>query len=220
MDYDGIGAFFYQPPIILGKRDLQSKSGLDLLPGFRKRKIVLSHYLHNSTKIVITDDGFIGIFERGIAYVLKILNTIFATGITWGLGSESVREPDLCKFTLTNNESCIQLNPIGGPSERNMYSFQRDSGTGPDWDQVQRREVSVDGIRGILDRSYDYLAIQNSKKDLYEDLLLLLDGYTLYYKDSFRAAYMFGWMIIESVIDHIWKEYVMTLKTSSEDKKD
>lgn len=39
---------------------------------------------------MVTDDGFIGIFKKEIIDVLKILNTIFATGITFGVGSEFV----------------------------------------------------------------------------------------------------------------------------------
>jgi hypothetical protein len=46
-----------------------------------------------------------------------------------------------------------------------------------------------------------------------------LDGYTLYFRHAFNGAYVYGWMILETVIDRIWKEYVTTLKISSDDKK-
>jgi hypothetical protein len=114
MDYDGIGAFFYQPPIMItenkGEQLSKSKS-----PGYRIRKIALSHHLKNGIGIAATDDGFLGLFEHNITYVLKIIKTIFATGITWGLGSEYVREQDLCRFSLVKDGSYIHLDPMGGP---------------------------------------------------------------------------------------------------------
>ena len=71
----------------------------------------------------------------------------------------------------------------------------------------------------MLDRCYDYLVIKDSDSNLYGDIMLALEGYTLYYTEAFRGAYVYGWMIIEAVIDQIWKEYVTTLKISSDDKK-
>src|SRR5919112_666861 len=70
-----------------------------------------------------------------------------------------------------------------------------------------------------LDRSYDYLAIKDSKKSVYKDLLLALEGYGLYYGEAHKGAYLHGWAIIETIIDQLWKEYVNTLRISSDDKK-
>ena len=74
-------------------------------------------------------------------------------------------------------------------------------------------------IKKVLDRSYHYLTTKDSKENLYNDLLLGLEGYSLFYRDAFKAAYLYGWMVIETVIDRIWKEYVTALKISSDDKK-
>ena len=57
---------------------------------------------------MVTDDGFIGIFEENACNVLKILNTIFAIGITFGVGSEFVREKDLWRFKLIEDGSYIE----------------------------------------------------------------------------------------------------------------
>jgi hypothetical protein len=58
----------------------------------------------------------------------------------------------------------------------------------------------------MLERSYDYLTVEDAKRNVYEDLLLALEGYTLYYREAFKGAYLYGWMIIETVIDQIWKD--------------
>jgi hypothetical protein len=45
-------------------------------------------------RIIATDDGFVGIFEKSTINAIRILNIIFATGISFGIGSEFVREKD------------------------------------------------------------------------------------------------------------------------------
>ena len=66
---------------------------------------------------------------------------------------------------------------MGGPSERNMFSEMAI----PDY--VTGSLSNREGFQRVtlLDRSYDYVATHSSNKNLYEDLLLLLDGHTLYY---------------------------------------
>jgi hypothetical protein len=206
MDYAGIGAFFY--PFILG---ITEENTLDDLltkpPSFEIRKIVIDHKLKNNMRIIATDDGFIGIFEKSTVNSLRILNIIFATGISFGIGSEFVREKD-CEFTLFEDDGIIQFDQIRGPSERNAVCFQRDSESGfAKWRNHRPRHVAPkeDVIR-MLERSYDYLTVEDAKRNVYEDLLLALEGYTLYYREAFKGAYLYGWMIIETVIDQIWKD--------------
>jgi hypothetical protein len=223
MDYDGMGAFFY--PGILSITDKVKinypDSELSKPPRYGTRKVVLDHSLQNNQRIVVSDDGFIGIFEKGLAETLKILNTIFATGITFGVGSEFVIERDLLHFKLTNNNSYLQLRENRGPSERNMFFFKRDSDSELNkWRSYNTRHVvPINSVKKMLDRSCDYLATEDRNIDLYQDLLLVLEGYSLYYRQAFSGAFVYGWMILETVVYHIWKEYVNTLKISSKDKK-
>jgi hypothetical protein len=106
-----------------------------------------------------------------------------------------------------------------------MYSFQRDDDSEfAKWRGIKhggrygRKLAPIQDIKKVLDRSYDYLSAKNSKKNVYEDLLLAHEGYTLYYMDAFKGAYVYGWTIIETIIDQMWKEYVITLKISTDDK--
>ena len=100
-----------------------------------------------------------------------------------------------------------KLDEIGGPSERNMFSFQRDDSSKlGKWRSAHRKVTSIQDIKKILTKSYQYLAIKDSKKNVYEDLLLALEGYSLYYGEAYKGAYIYGWMIVETVLDYIWKE--------------
>ena len=102
-----------------------------------------------------------------------------------------------------------------------MFSFLRDDDSKFVFWRVAepRKRAPVIDIKKVLDRSYHYLTTKDSKENLYNDLLLGLEGYSLFYSDAFKAAYLYGWMVIETVIDRIWKEYVTALKISSDDKK-
>jgi hypothetical protein len=119
MDCDGIGAFFY--PIVLVVTDKEridyQDSELNKPPGYGTRKIVIDHSLQDNTRIVVTDDGYLGILKNNVAKVQRILNMIFATGITFGVGSEFVREKDLCRFKENGDSKYIRLEEIGGPSK-------------------------------------------------------------------------------------------------------
>jgi hypothetical protein len=95
MNYNGIGAFFY--PFILGIIEERTNTLDDVLtkpPSFETSKIVIDHKLKNNMRIIATDDGFVGIFEKSTINAIRILNIIFATGISFGIGSEFVREKE------------------------------------------------------------------------------------------------------------------------------
>jgi len=49
-------------------------------------------------------------------------------------------------------------------------------------------------------------------------MVLLFEGYTLSYKGGYTAGYLFGWMIIETFISKIWKDYVESNKTKIDKK--
>lgn len=129
MDTDGLGAFFY--PVLLTITDKNpvnfyedtQDSEVSKSPSYGIRKIVLDYTLKNDMRIVVTDDGFIGVFGETIENALRILNTIFATGITFGLGNEIIRRRDLCKFALIGDGSRIQLEQIG---QRETKAYQID----------------------------------------------------------------------------------------------
>jgi hypothetical protein len=155
---DGLGAFFYPISLTITEKERVTHQGSEVGKPSRYgiRKIVLNHSLRDNTRIVITDDGFVGIFNDSIMDVLDTLNTIFATGITFGVGSAYTREKDLCKFTLIEDGTYIQLyelqNKTRVQSERNMFSFQRDDDSKLDkWRQFKliHKVTSIQHIKKV-----------------------------------------------------------------------
>ena len=109
-DFDGLGAFFYPSILSITEKEKikNQDSEVSKTAGYGIRKIVLDYTLENNTRVVVTDDGFVGIFKNKITDTLDILNMIFATGITFGVGSAYARKKDLCKFTLTGDGMHLQ----------------------------------------------------------------------------------------------------------------
>jgi hypothetical protein len=56
------------------------------------------------------------------------------------------------------------------------------------------------------------------KPDLQKEVLWVLNGYSIHYKESYEAAYLYGWVLIEDFIAQIWKQHVNSLQRSSNDK--
>jgi hypothetical protein len=77
-----------------------------------------------------------------------------------------------------------------------------------------RRPIPIEAIKKVL----VYRVVRSSEGTVYDGLLLALEGYTLFYREALRAAYLYGRMIVETGIDRMWKEYVTSLKISSDDK--
>ncbi|MGB6591167.1 MAG: hypothetical protein WA323_13430 [Candidatus Nitrosopolaris sp.] len=57
---------------------------------------------------------------------LTQLNTIFATGIAWGIINEKVIAKHLCRCSWNNGTNTIMITEYHVPSERIMFSLQRD----------------------------------------------------------------------------------------------
>lgn len=60
---DGIGAFFYPIVLSITEKERLANSELCKPPGHGIRKIVLDHNLKDNTRVVVTDDGFVGVFK-------------------------------------------------------------------------------------------------------------------------------------------------------------
>jgi hypothetical protein len=56
------------------------------------------------------------------------------------------------------------------------------------------------------------------RPNLHNDLMLLFEGYTLYYKDAFVGSFLYGWMIVETFLARLWDEYVDSLDRTRKDK--
>lgn len=78
-----------------------------------------------------------------------------------------------------------------------------------------RELVSLERCRGILQMAHLF----TTKPHLHNDLMLLFEGYTMYYKDAFMGSFLYGWMIVETFLARLWDEYVDSLKRTSNDKE-
>jgi hypothetical protein len=218
-EVNGIGAFFY-PFLVLVSENKPGKHSQELqAPTTPRRRVVkLIHQIPTGEKILISDDGFVGVFDTDKKSARHLLNTIFATAITYGIGSEILTSFDICKFVYDRVHGSILIGYSNGPSERTMFAFQRDDPREKlfhHWRVYKSRTgYHPDVIKKIFNTVSDYI----KNPTIRQDLILLLEGYTLYYREAYRGAYLYGWMLVETFLSKFWEEYVKSLKRSQNDK--
>lgn len=100
--------------------------------------------------------------------------------------------------------------------ERNIFSLQRDGDykAFENWKTIPRRLMTPTTMQQTIQFADSVL----SNQDLHMDLILLFDGFTLYYKGAYTAAYLYGWMMIETFIGKIWDNYIESINRSRSDK--
>lgn len=215
---NGFGAFFFPELVSVDEKDVKLK---ELQKGKQKsnnRDVVLEHVLPNGEKVVVSDDGLVVVFSENKQKALSFLNTIFATALTLGVQGEFLRDKDVCDVQYYGQSKYLWINSYKIPSERMTFCLLRDnpeSAQYEDWRHYPRRLLKPDECKKILDRSYEY----TTKPELHEDLLLAFEGYTLLIRDSFKGAFLYGWMIIEVFLAQLWEEYVDSQKRTGDDKK-
>lgn len=96
-------------------------------------------------------------------------------------------------------------------SERNRDALMRDdprSNQHKAWSKPKRTQLRIDRCKEILDRAQDYM----TNPELHNDLILVFQGFTLVLRGAFRAAFLYGWMIIETFLAKLWDDYVNSQK--------
>jgi hypothetical protein len=161
--------------------------------------------------VIVSDDSFVGVFVPKKDEAISFLNTIFATAYTWTIRGELLQESDVCEFEWNRNSKLIRITSYNIMSERNRDALMRDdpsSNQYPSWSYPPRRQLMIDKCKKILDRAEEYA----TRPELNNDLILVFEGSTLVLRGSFKAAFLYGWMIIETFLAELWDEYVESQK--------
>jgi hypothetical protein len=196
----------------LYEKEFQDGSGISISTTevSRTREVVIDHKLSNGEEVIVSDDGFIGVFmpkENAIPF----LNTIFGTALTLGYRGELLLESDLCQFEWDRSSKQIRITSYDIMSERNRDALMRDdprSNQHKAWSRPKRTQLRIDRCKEILDRAQDYM----TNPELHNDLILSFEGFTLVLRGAFRAAFLYGWMIIETFLAKLWDDYVNSQK--------
>jgi hypothetical protein len=212
------GAFFFPQLVTIDDQnvklgDLQSRPWQS-----HSRDVVIEHLVPNGDKVLVSDDGLVVVFKQNKLDALSFLNTIFATALTFSIQGEFLQERDVCHIQYYPKSRYLWINSYQIPSERMTFSLLRDnpsSGQHEDWRQYPRRLLKPDEFRRIADRAYEY----TTKPELHDDLILAFESFTLLIREAFNGAFLFGWMIVETFLAKLWKEYVESQKRTSDDKQ-
>ena len=214
----GKGAFFYIEPVTIHSSNALLERPPQGIPLEVRREICIITYVNHMGQIIVTDDGFVGLFlrEEQDQQAIEFLNTIFASArLLWGIEGYIVRLWERCNFEWIPNSRYISITSRA-IVERNIFSLQRDGDDQAfeNWKTIPRRLITPTMMEQTIQFADDVL----SNQDIHMDLILLFDGFTLYYKGAYTAAYLYGWMMIETFVGKIWDNYIESINRSRKDK--
>ena len=92
----------------------------------------------------------------------------------------------------------LYVKNIIGDNLRNYIQFKRSPlGESYEWKMYPRKvlTLSKNGIQYTMPMTFMMMVI------FIVDLLLLADGFTLYYQDEINVAYLYAWMMIETFLN-------------------
>ena len=195
----GYGTYFY-PPVWVGK-----------LPKRNFRQKVAGNYymfpsksfdtLFNGTKIIVKSDGFIGVVTEDKKQAIRILNTIFGLSFLSDIECFAVRELELAEINIEPNTLTISSTSIQVSSLRNFLM---------DWSTstisyYEKKEIEKEVLKEIIKKSERI----SQDKDLTEQLIFLLEGYTHHNNSEYSQAFIINWLIIEKYLFGLWDEFLI-----------
>jgi hypothetical protein len=208
---DGFGTFFYPIPLTIDRLDP------DLVPSEHSRiikKMIQLDGINKGIKIAITDDAFLSVFGHKIEEALRLLNTIFAiVTLRLNITCFAAKKEDLCECFSKGNR--LYVKTIFGDNLRNYIQFKRSPmKESYEWKIYPRREVTLSTVENMINFANRFYG----DIEIHRDLLLLSEGFTLYYQHDLNASYLYGWMMIETFLSKIWGKRIQELNRKREDK--
>lgn len=203
------GALMY-PPVWIGEVPTQSLK--DRIEGkYIPTKTVFSSK-YKTSKIVFRQDGFIGICSDDHSdYVhrkekaMEILNDILATFLVLGLPCHAVREPEIADIRVEPQTLTIAV--VTWYSDVHESRF-RDADL---WGNVLPSALLLNRttIREDVLPSVVSIAEELTKDEVKRNLLaFLLEAYTLYQNAEYSQSFVASWLVLETHIQKLWKDFL------------
>ena len=206
----GFGAFFHPPMFV-------RESSTDLLgitEGSNKRKIMCNFIFEDDFQVLVTDDGFVAPLTERKVIALDYLNVLFSVFITKFHEARYVTIEDLTLFAWDGPNDILEIDLQSSPTLRNLFEIKRSNhGSFSDWQLIKRQEVDVHFMANMLSLVYDFYTNQDTKTNL----LLIGESSSLYFDRHFSASFLSSWLVIESLLENQWYEYVTSLNRSKEE---
>lgn len=211
-NYNGKG-FFLHPSLTIsqmGDKQLGPVSSPHL------REIAIDFKVDENIRIIVTDDGFIcPITNLGEKEIHRFLNIIVATLITKWIPSVQISwENDWAMFKYEEGQNFIEIGwSHSDYSLRNKFEFERDNAFS-DWIEIPRKHVMSDELELHIQRAYSFY----TNPDYSDDLLLIGQAWSQSYGEMDQASFLYGWMIIENMIERTLEKYIDGLNILPKEK--
>lgn len=206
----GYGAFFSPPSQLC-------KANPEKLPPTNagKRPIVIDTTTSEGLRVIVTDDCFVCPIGVSQKKAFEFLNVLFAVFITKFQRARFITKNDLCPFRWNQN-----LNEIFLASDVNsLRSLQENKRDVDDdyeyWSTFERQPILIHLMEMLIDQSSRFIGNESFKNDL----LIIGESGGMYQDDLFSVSFLNSWIVIESVIERIWEEYVKELNRTKEERQ-
>jgi len=208
----GYGAHFY-PPIWVGKRpklSLEQKTFGSPLPLWSK---IVLNTTYKGSKVIVENDGFIGIAESDMFRAKEKLNEIMAIANLTKIPSYSIKESELAE---------IKINPksLGISSWTSTTSSLRTKLHEERWHNLSEVVYSERSIipKNRLLRIIKIAEKVTEKLERKNDLIFILEAFTFFENTEFRQSYIMSWSIIENFIENEWNMLIEEKKIAGKRK--
>ena len=165
--------------------------------------------------MIIRSDGFVGIVHDNKKEALDWINIIF--GVAY-LIKESpchvVREIELCEIEVDSKTGDIvtetdPMNSLRIYQSSTYFGYQHPN------ELRKRKLVNVENIKEIIEIAEQITA----DKELSNELIFLLEGFTHYTESEYPQAFITAWVIVEKYISYIWSSFIKEKGISKKRKK-
>lgn len=209
--YEGFGAFFY-PPSQIYEIDLEQ---LPTISSW-KRPIVINKKFSSNFRVIVTDDCFICPIGDNYKDSFDFLNILFAVFITKFYRAQIITKSDLCLTKWIQHSKYIEVNSNLSKSLRGLQESQReDDDTYNNWIDIRRQGIHKHLMELLLDQAVRFLNNKNFKNDL----LIIGESGRMYNDDLFSISFLSSWIVVESIIEKIWSDFIKELKRTKSEKE-
>lgn len=195
----GYATYFY-PPI-----------WIDDLPDFRhqatkstqehKKRVLSIEY--KGSKLMLYKDGNIAIVEEDKSTALNKLNDIMSVSTLKSFTAYAVRENDLENISLDPQTLKIMGVSGGEYSLRLILQLERMGMSSITYPLSYRKKIAHETIEEII-----HHCTKINDENLWNLLKLYLESYTHFREKEYSPSFILSWVIIETHIKDIWREYL------------
>lgn len=199
------GFFLYPPSHIL-------EESLKILPPIKNgyRSIIINKKITPKIQILVTDDCFICPITDNYKTSVEVVNVLFSLLTTKNTKAQVVTNNDVCPASWIQDSNHISIWSRLGSSLRNLQETKRVDNY-EEWIQIKRQHIHKHLMEILIDQAVRFMYDMDFKNNL----LIIGESSRIFNENLFGSSFLSSWIVVESIIEKIWNEFVKQLERKS-----